>query len=400
MFNQRDENGTYITSFKSERKQFDKKIQINNPKNLNSLDRIQSYKTIESSPFFHNKKLSSVNFPLIKQKNKNKKIISILFNSCRKSINRIQNRNLLNLSKIQERKHSKNKKNIFLQIKFNNSIDKINKKNNLKPINTSQKKKEKNKKSTIHNTKSAKTLKTLFINNLKFNQIKDKEKIKNISPKRSLDYLLNSSSSRNNRRNCKKKFKSVLDEFKKKEKLLEGSKKILYLYSLKSFSPRLLRKKGSKENNKIDTYLSKNNNNYNNEKYKIHTMIFKNKCIPYLDGIDIRKKSMNLPPINFGARYRNSKKSIEMIKRENLNDATNKEDEKITHRKKLNLTKKEILEKFRNRNLQFCNNRIQKTEEDANDKKNKIIKKFDNLKLSLNEFDNWNSPENAENLFE
>ena len=172
-----------------------------------------------------------------------------------------------------------------------------------------------------------------------------------------------------------------MDEFKKKEKLLEGSKKILYLYSLKSFSPRLLRKKGSKENNKIDTYLS-------------------NKCIPYLDGIDIRKKSMNLPPINFGARYRNSKKSIEMIKRENLNDATNKEDEKITHRKKLNLTKKEILEKFRNRNLQFCNNRIQKTEEDANDKKNKIIKKFDNLKLSLDEFDNWNSPENAENLFE
>ena len=75
-------------------------------------------------------------------------------------------------------------------------------------------------------------------------------------------------------------------------------------------------------------------------------------------------------------------------------------DEKITHRKKLNLTKKEILEKFRNRNLQFCNNRIQKTEEDANDKKNKIIKKFDNLKLSLDEFDNWNSPENAENLFE
>ena len=164
MFNQRDENGTYITSFKSERKQFDKKIQINNPKNLNSLDRIQSYKTIESSPFFHNKKLSSVNFPLIKQKNKNKKIISILFNSCRKSINRIQNRNLLNLSKIQERKHSKNKKNIFLQIKFNNSIDKINKKNNLKPINQSQKKKEKNKRSIIHSTKSAKTIKTLFIN--------------------------------------------------------------------------------------------------------------------------------------------------------------------------------------------------------------------------------------------
>ena len=402
MYNKRNDNGTYITSFKSESKQFEEKNQINAPTNFNSLDKIKNYKTIESSPFIHNKKLSSVIFPLIKQKHKNKNVISILFDSSRKSLNKIQKKNLLNISKIKKRKNSNNKRKKCLQLKFNNnSIDKINKKNNLNTIDTSLIKKEKNKRSIIHNIKSAKTIKTLFINNLKFNQIKNNQINNSLSPKKSFDYLLNSSSSRNNKINLKKRFKSILDEFKKKEKILEGSKKLLYLYSLKSFSPRLLSKKGSKENNKIDNNLSRNNN-YEHEKYKIHTMIFNNKCIPYLDGIDIRKTSTNLPPINLGARYYIPKKSIEIIKREKLNEAIDKiikENNRIVNKKKLNLTKKAILQKFRNRNLQFCNNRIHKTEVDVNGTKNKIINNFDKLKLSLNEFDNWNSPENIDNLF-
>ena len=131
-------------------------------------------------------------------------------------------------------------------------------------------------------------------------------------------------------------------------------------------------------------------------------MIFNNKCIPYLDGIDIRKTSTNLPPINLGARYYIPKKSIEIIKREKLNEAIDKiikENNRIVNKKKLNLTKKAILQKFRNRNLKFCNNRIHKTEVDVNGTKSKIINNFDKLKLSLNEFDNWNSPENIDNLF-
>ena len=43
MYNKRNDNGTYITSFKSESKQFEEKNQINNPTNFNSLDKIKNY---------------------------------------------------------------------------------------------------------------------------------------------------------------------------------------------------------------------------------------------------------------------------------------------------------------------------------------------------------------------
>ena len=82
-----------------------------------------------------------------------------------------------------------------------------------------------------------------------------------------------------------------------------------------------------------------------------------------------------------------------------LMDKIIKEKNNHSHKNKINLTKKDILKKFRKRNLQFCNNRIHKTERDVYMTKNKIIKTFNILKLSLNQFDNWNSPENLDNLF-
>ena len=150
---------------------------------------------------------------------------------------------------------------------------------------------------------------------------------------------------------------------------------------------------------KKDIYTYRNNND---NKYKIQNMIFKNKLIPYVDRIDIRKITTQLPPLVLGCRYIIPKKSEEIIKRREFNEAVDKiikESKQKKQKKQLNLTKKEILKRVRNRNLQFCRNRIHETEEDVFIKRNKIITDYNALKLSLNQFDNWNSPENVDNLF-
>jgi len=413
MYNPKNDNLTYITSFGSEtRKNEDKNI-LDNPKFSSSLRKIKNYKSIQN-PSVNNKKLPSIQFPLIKSHKEN--LLSVLFDSNYKSLNKIQKPNLLNvsfksnkkidtiISKIKRGNIPNNKRNKCIRIKFNsNSIDKSLKKDKFKTINTSPIKNERNKMTFVHNAKSAKNLKTIFINNIEFNQSKPKESRNYLSPKSSLNYLINSYSSRSQKFKSnsgnKKKFKSILDEFRKKEKILESSKNQLYVYSLKQFSPRLLRKKGKNENMKKDIYTSRNNND---NKYKIQNMIFKNKLIPYVDRIDIRKITTQLPPLVLGCRYIIPKKSEELIKRQEFNEAVEKiiqESNKKRQKRKLNLTKKEILKRVRNRNLQFCKNRIHETEEDVYFKRNKIITDYNALKLSLNQFDNWNSPENADNLF-
>ena len=418
MNKQKNSNGTYLTSFVSETKRAEEKKILTSPKkSSSSRRRINNYKSNESSALMPKKKLPSIKFPFIKENNrKNKKMISNLFDSSDNSLNKIQKKNLLNnshknnkkiiamISKLKKGNSPKNKRNYFLQIKFNsNSIDKSIKKNKFKTIQISPIKREKNKKSLNHNVKSAKNLKTLFINNIEFNKKNKIEKRNNISPKNSLNYLVNSFSSKSqiikSSSSNKKKFKSILDEFRQKEKLLEQSKRQLYEYSLKRYSPRLLRKKGKNEITKKDIYSFRNNND---EKYKIKTMIFKNRIIPYADRINIGKNISKLPPLKLGSRYIIPKKSLEVLKREEFNEAINKiikENNKSRKKKKLNLTKKEILNRVRNRNLKFCNNRIRQTEEDVNIKKNKIIENYNTLKLSLNQFDNWNSLENVDNLF-
>ena len=387
---------------------------MDNPKFSSSLRRIKNYKSIDNPSLLHNKKLSSMKFPLIQQHKEN--LISVLFDSNYKSLNKIQKPNLLNdshknnkridlmISKIKKGNNSINKRNKYIQIKFNsNSIDKSLKKDKFKTINTSPLKKEINKKSFIHNAQSAKNLKSIFINNIEFKQNESKESRNYLSPKISLNYLINSYSSRSQKLKSisgnKKKFKTILDEFFKRENILESSKKQLYVYSLKQFSPRLLRKKDKNENMKKDIYTCRNNND---NKYKIQNMIFKNKLIPFVDKIDIRKITTQLPPLVLGCRYIIPKKSEEIIKRQEFNEAVDKiikESKRKKQKKQLNLTKKDILKRVRNRNLQFCRNRIHETEEDVFIKRNKIITDYNTLKLSLNQFDNWNSPENVDNLF-
>ena len=414
MYKSKNDDLTYITSFGSETRKNEEKNIMDIPKFSSSLRRINNYKSIENQPLIQNKKLFSIKFPLIQQHKEN--LISVLFDSNYKSLNKIQKPNLLNdshknnkridlmISKIKKGNKSINKRNKYIQIKFNShSIDKSLKKDKFKTINTSPIKKEINKKSFIHNAQSAKNLKSIFINNIEFNQNIQNESRNYLSPKSSLNYLINSYSSRSQKIKSisgnKKKFKTILDEFSKKEKILESSKKQLYVYSLKQFSPRLLRKKDKNENMKKDIYTYRNNND---NKYKIQNMIFKNKLIPYVDRIDIRKITTQLPPLVLGCRYIIPKKSEEIIKRREFNEAVDKiikESKQKKQKKQLNLTKKEILKRVRNRNLQFCRNRIHETEEDVFIKRNKIITDYNALKLSLNQFDNWNSPENVDNLF-
>ena len=407
--------GTYITSFEPRAKIQQINNILNNQKKLSSPHKNTVFKTIQNSPSMHNKKLKSLIFPSIKPHPKN--IISIFFDSGHRRKNKIQKKNLFQftnknndkidkiISKIKNHKNNNNNNNKYLNIKFNsNNINEITKKQRYNTINNSYTKKKNNEINKLHNVNSARSLKKLYINNIEFNHVIQKSRSNNIIRKKSFNNIDNSYSNKSLKINSSlrrnKRMLSNIESFLKKEKLLEGSKKQLYTYSLKQFSPRLLRRKCKNENNKKNINIYRNNRV---EKGKFKTIIFKNKEIPYTDKIDLTKISTYLPPIVIGSRYSIPGKSVEEVKRQEFNEALNKminEQNKIKYKNKLNLTKKEILKKMRNRNLQFCNIRINKTEKDVYSTKNSIINNYNILKLSLDEFDNWNSPENIDNLFE
>ena len=402
--------GTYITSFNSNSKKENIKSTLFNRNNQNSLSKKNIFNTIESNSILNNKKLKQIIFPLIKSTSKN--IYSIISEKNNKSTNKIQKKNLLDNSSKNNRnsnnnmksKNRNNKKNKYLPKYFNShSFDKIIRKQKSNKTNKSFLSKNNNEINRLHGAKSATTIKKYHINNLVFNKKKRKIFERNISPKKSGYILVNSSSAKSQHiyspNEFQKRLLSNFESFHKKEKQLEKSKKQLYVYSLKQFSSKLLRKNDKNENmkNSIDE-----NKNKRNDRTKLKTFLFKNKEIPYTDKIDFKKVNTYLPPIKLGCRYSVIEKSLEAIKRQELNEAIKKiinEKETMKQKNKINLTKKEILYKIRNRNLKFCDLRIHKTEENVFNAKNQIIKNYNNLKLSLNEFDNWNSPENFDNLF-
>ena len=47
-----------------------------------------------------------------------------------------------------------------------------------------------------------------------------------------------------------------------------------------------------------------------------------------------------------------------------------------------------------------CNRLIEKKTKSIHKTKNRIIKVYNNLKISLNEYDDWNSPKNIDNLYD
>ena len=403
------EVGTYITLFISNSRKEKVKYKLSNNNNKNSPSRKNIFNTIESSSILNKKKIKQIKFPIIKSTSKN--IYSILSDKDNKFMNKIPKKNLLdNSNKINRNndnmksKNKNNKKNKYLQKYFNShSYDKIIRKQKSNRINKSFLLKNNNEINRLHGAKSATTIKKYHINNLVFNNKKRNIIGRNNSSNKSGYILENSSSAKSQHIYSPKEFQKRLlsnfESFRRKEKQLEQSKKQLLVYSLKQFSTKLLRKNGKNENMKNSIDDTKNKRN---DRAKIKTFVFKNKEIPYTDKIDLKKINTYLPPIKLGCRYSVIEKSLETIKREQLNEAIKKildEKEKLKHKNKINLTKKEMLYKIRNRNLKFCDLRIHKTEENVSNTRNIIINNYNNLKLSLNQFDNWNSPENFDNLF-
>lgn len=416
MIKSKKNDETYITGFESNNKNADLLNIKTSLKKTNSPNKTKNFKTLQYSTPMHNQKLLSLAFPLIKPQGK--KIFSILYDSKHKSLNKNSKLNFLEisdknkkklekiLSKVNYNKRDKLKKKL-IQIKFNsNSIDKSNKKINYNSIISSPGKNNENSKHKIYNIKSAKINKKNLIKNIEFNLNLKKTNSNYILSSRLKNILDDTSPSSKTTKqkpliifNHKKRVFHLFQKSKKTKPILEKSQNQLYTYSLKRYSPRLLRKKEEKK------IISLNKRNIiNDDGCKIQTTVFKNQIIPYLNKIDISNISNNLPPITLGSRYSIPQKTEEVIKREEFNDKINNIIKNMNKKKhlnsKINLNKKEILSMIRRRNLKFCNENVHKTEELAISTKNRIIKDYNCLKLSLNQFDDWDSPENKDNLYE
>ena len=75
-----------------------------------------------------------------------------------------------------------------------------------------------------------------------------------------------------------------------------------------------------------------------------------------------------------------------------------RERNKVKNLKK-KMTKKEMLFIIQKQKLMNCRYHIFRTKKNIYDTRIKMNKYFNRLKTSLNEFDDWNSPENIDNLY-
>ena len=176
----------------------------------------------------------------------------------------------------------------------------------------------------------------------------------------------------------------------------------LFPYFLERYSPKLIHNKNEKYKNlNINNYI--NNKNDNKEDYKIKNIYFKNQTIPYVDKIDARKTPSIFPPIiKLGSQYNNIyEKSEESIKKEKFYNEIKQleKEEKKGKNENKNISKKDILEKLKNKKLIKCQNIIHKNKKSMSYTKDKIKIYFNQLKTSLNQFDDWNDPQNEDNLF-
>jgi hypothetical protein len=192
------------------------------------------------------------------------------------------------------------------------------------------------------------------------------------------------------------------DKFLQKELKLEQRIK-LYPTFLQRYSPKLLHRKNIRNNNNKNSNNRNNNNTIINKKdqYEIKTTNFNNQTIPYLEKIDVRQISTILPPIVLGSKYNLPQKTEEDIKRENYYKEMarfERERNKVKNLKK-KMTKKEMLFIIQKQKLMNCRYHIFRTKKNIYDTRIKMNKYFNRLKTSLNEFDDWNSTENIDNLY-
>jgi len=185
---------------------------------------------------------------------------------------------------------------------------------------------------------------------------------------------------------------SNMEKFLQKELELEKRKDRLHPSLIEKLSDRLFLKKNM--NNNINGKCKEND-----EEYKIQTVTFNNQIIPYVEKIDMREMTLNLPKIVLGSKSGFKDESIESPKKDILNKEIEKKKGK-SFRKDQKLTKKEILELMKSKKLIKCNRLIEKTTQSIHKTKNRIFKVYNNLKISLNEYDDWNSPKNVDNLYD
>lgn len=189
---------------------------------------------------------------------------------------------------------------------------------------------------------------------------------------------------------------SNMEKFLKRELELERRKNRLRPSLIEKLSSRLFLKKNAYNNN--DKCIE------NDDDYKIRTVTFNNQIIPYVEKIDLRELTLNLPKIVLGSRYGLKDEPIENPKKDMfLKEIEKRENEKKkgkSFRNPQKLTKKEALELIKSNKLIRCKRLIEKTTNSIHKTKNKIFKVYNNLKISLNEYDDWNSPKNLENLYD
>ena len=108
-------------------------------------------------------------------------------------------------------------------------------------------------------------------------------------------------------------------------------------------------------------------------------------------------------PIIIGSQYNLPNKSEENIKKEKFYveiEKMERENRKGKSKSNKKMTKKELLKFIKNKKLIKCKNLIHKTKNNITDTKDSINRFFNKLKTSLNQFDDWNNPENADNLYD
>ena len=386
MINQKKDNETYITGVykkREEEKSAKKKFKYIRIK--------RNSEKIQHSEKKRGRNIISIVFPIIRPRYSNKKSESLSssprYLKNKKEINNDECNYKTQKNNSMENSKSRNKSYNFdnSNNNSNNSFDNDSKNN-----------------STINNNYCITSLnnqKKLIINKIECNLYLDNNNnnINNKSPNRYNTLLCKSHISKANilrqklfnKENGESNYKLFLKrELKMEEKLK------LFPYFLKRYSPRLLRRKNNENKNKI--YDKK-------DEYTIRTVIFNNQTIPYVDKIDVRKKKTIFPPIIIGSRYHLPDKSEDSIKFEKLNNEIEKFEKSVKKGKSIinkKINKNDILKVMKKRKLIKCKNLINKTKKEISDTKNKINNVYNKLKISLNKFDDWNAPENRDNLYD
>ena len=396
MENSKKDDITYLTGVSNKNKDDTTKEQIfkiNSP-----IKKIrENSRTIEHFEPKSAKKIISIKFPVIisYQRKNNPEYFSP--EQKKSKMNQEVNKNDLiykprknNISQTISKLKNSSRRLYYNNDNNNNSIDNDSKNSSMNINNLS-----------ISNNYCITSVKEKSKSSIKQKKLEDKNYFIRNNSKKKYNLLYNDSSSKTKILKQKLIYKenspeANIEKFLKKELELEKRKDKLHPSLIEKLTPRL--------------FLKKNMNNINNDKckenddeYKIRTVTFNNQTIPYVEKIDMREMTLNLPKIVIGSRYGLKDESIENPKKNIFKNEIEIENEKKKGkalRKGQKLTKKEILELMKSKKLIKCNRLIEKTTNSIHKTKNKIFRVYNNLKISLNEYDDWNSPQNKDNLYD